>query len=167
MTEDTDFESADSGAAEGQDSAVVQELRKQVRNLKAELEDAREQTATAVTEAVSHVKREVKAQEVVNALGYPKLAGLVVEKIEGDLTAEAVAAFLNEELGLDAKSGGEAGTQEPASDAKGVEEVANLGQRVASAASGSANQSVEARLAAAQTPQEIAQIAREAGFLQT
>jgi hypothetical protein len=164
MTDGTDLDDAGvSGEGEG-DSPVVQALRREIKTLKSELKTERESKATAVDDAVKQVQRAVKAREVVNALGFPGLADLAAEKIEGEVTEESASAFI-EGLGLKAQaessgSGGESTTPQ------GVEGVASLGQRVASAASGSVSKTIEQRLNEASTIEEIEKISREAGFYQ-
>lgn len=166
MAEDTDFEDIEGGDGSDQDSAVVRALRKEIKTLKAEIRAAKAEVAEAATVARQQYEREQQAHKIVNDLGYPGLASLAVEKIEGEVTEESALAFL-EGLGLKAQSESDTGTEVAVSSPKGVESVANLGQQIASAARGTANLAVEARLAAAQTPQEIEQIAREAGFFQS
>lgn len=153
------------GSAQGQDSAVIKALRQREKELAGRIRELEGAANTAIEQARAEVKREASAFQIVNELGFPKLAPLVVEKIQGDVTEESVRAFLAG-IGLEAQSGASgSGSGAPqASAVADVAGVASLGQQLASAARGAGGGSVIDRLAAAQNADEVAKIATEAGF---
>lgn len=163
-TEDT--EDQDSQGQGGGESAVIKALRKELRDAKAEAKTAQDAVATAREQ----VKREVAIGSLVNQAGYPGLTEIAVEKVK-DATPEAVVEFLKG-LGLEPKAAEAAsqgeGTEQPEEQdrASAVAGVANLGQRVAAAASGKAAGDLTSRIAKARTQEELIEIAREGGFLQ-
>jgi len=165
-TEDTDEQ--DGLGQSGGESAVIKTLRKELRDAKAETKAAQDAVATAREQ----VKREVAIGSLVSQAGYPGLAEVAVEKVK-DATPEAVDAFLKG-LGLEPRAGEPAsaegeGTKQPEGQpdqASQVAGVANLGQRVAAAASGKAAGDITTRIANAKSQEELIQIAKEGGFLQ-
>lgn len=164
-TEDTDEQ--DGLGQSGGESAVIKTLRKELRDAKAEAKAAQD----AVASAREQVKRELAIGSLVNQAGYPGLTDIAVEKVK-DATPEAVSEFLKG-LGLEPKAGEPAGAEgegtkqpEGQDQASLVAGVANLGQRVAAAASGKAAGDLTSRIAGAKNQEELIQIAREGGFLQ-
>jgi hypothetical protein len=165
MTDETSSEATADEGAEGQDSPVIQQLRAQLKAAEKEAKDAKGQAKEAADAARTQVLRELRAEQLVKAAGFPKLAELAVERIEGEITDESVASFL-EGLGL------QAGEQEPSGDGDGgggdastsVEQVARLGARVADASRDQLGKGVIDRLNQTQSIEEITAIANEAGF---
>lgn len=164
MQERTNTESTEDFDGEGQadESNLIKSLRSK---LKAEA-DKRKAAEEAVAGAREQVKRELEIGSLVNQAGYPGLADIAVEKVR-EATPEAVADFLKG-LGLEPKAKAEESSQpEGESDlASEVASVANLGQQVASAASGKATGDLASRIAKAKSQEELIEIAREGGFLQ-
>src|SRR3990172_2619794 len=90
--------------ASEQDSAVIKALREREKELARKVKDLEGAASTALEQARAEMKREQSASQIVSGLGFPKLAPLVAEKIEGEITEESVKAFL-EGYGLTAVSG--------------------------------------------------------------
>ena len=151
---------------QGQDSAVLQALRDKVKDQSRIIKELEGASKTAREQVLAEVKREASAVQIVSDLGFPKLAPLVVEKIQGNITEESVKAFLDE-IGLVAPSEAPAPLSQPLSSIGEIASVASLGQQLASAARGTGTKDVTARLQAATTPEEVAAIAAEAGLLQS
>lgn len=165
ITNDTGEE--DGTGQSGGESAVIKTLRRELRDAKADAKVAQD----AVASAREQVTRELAIGSLVNQAGYPGLTEIAVSKVK-DATPEAVSEFLKG-LGLEPRdaqaSGAEGeGTKQPEEpdQASRVAGVANLGQRVAAAASGKAAGDITARIAGAKSQEELIQIAREGGFLQ-
>jgi uncharacterized protein YgfB (UPF0149 family) len=163
MPERTITEDMDDEGAEGQagDSNVIKSLRAKLRDAEAKAKAAEQ----AVSGAREQVKRELEIGSLVSQAGYPGLSELAVEKVK-DATPDAVSAFLKG-LGLEPKAIDSAPEQPEEQDqASKVAGVANLGQRVAAAASGKTASDITARIASAKSQEELIDIAREGGFLQ-
>ena len=155
------------GQGSEQDSAVIKALREKEKELSRRVKELEGAEESALIKARAVVQREQSAFQIVNGLGFPKLAPLVVEKIEGDITEESVKAYL-EGIGLSAtagESGGAGNTQASGAQVAGaVAGVASLGQQLASATRNPGGQPVLDRLSAATTAEEVATIAADAGF---
>jgi len=152
-----------------QDSAVLKALRAQTKDQSRKIKELEQAAQTARETVLAEVQREASARQVVSDLGFPKMASLVAEKIQGDITPEAVKSFL-EGYGLVAQPETPSGTggapaPAPFGVAAEVAGVASLGQQLAAAARGGTIGSVTERLAAAQSVDEITKIAAEAGIL--
>lgn len=150
-----------------EDSAVIRALRDEVKSLKAEAKAAAQRAEAIAEQTRNEIKRESKAREIVSDLGYPLMAQDVVEKVEGELTAEAVAAFL-ESRGLQPQVSEGNESQVQAEAPSGLSSVASLGQQVANVASGGGPQSIAQRVQVdldnASTPEEIAAAMARAGL---
>lgn len=166
MTELADTDSDDMETVEDQESSVVQTLRAKLKEAEKRLKDAEGQRDSALDEARAQVARESQAYQVVSDLGYPKLAPVVLDRLDGEITAEAVATLLAE-LGLEAEGSGESNDESAESSAERVEKVANLGQQVADAARGQKGGTLEQKLDKARSPAEVAQIMADAGLAQS
>jgi len=163
MPERTTTENMDDDDAEGQadDSNVIKSLRQKLRESEAKAKAATE----AVSTARDQVKREMEIGSLVNQAGYPVLSEIAVEKVK-EPTPEAVAEFLKG-LGLEPKAEAAPPVKPEGEDqASQFADVANLGQRVAAAASGKATGDLAARIAGAKSQEELIEIARQGGFLQ-
>lgn len=142
-----------------QDSSVIKELRAQVKQLKAA--SAEKDKRLAEVEARETTKREQAAEDIVNSLGFPGLKDDVLGWVEGEITAAAVTEALKARSITVTE--GEPLVTEQADDDAPVVSASNVGQRVADAAGGRDARSLEERLAAATTNEEIAAIMDEAG----
>lgn len=163
-----------SDAAEGsEDSAVFRALRKELKDTKGELDVALGKVESIAETTRTEMKRSQDAAAIVNALGYPKMAEDFASQVEGELTAEAGVAFLQGK-GLEPRTP-EAQDDEDTKDAdapvdlaKDLAATANLGSRVADAASGAgatgAAQRTEVKLDEAKSADEVATVMREAGL---
>ncbi len=169
MSEETNTDEDTGDDDPGQENELIRSLRSQIDESNREAKAARENTAIAVEAVKAEVARTAKAQTLVNEFGYPGLAETIASNVEGELTEESVAEAFGT-LGLAKQevpepSGGSV-PKTPAPDAAGVEAVADLGSQVASAASGEQAGSLEERLAAATTVEEVTALAAEGEFLQ-
>lgn len=152
---------------DGSETPVITELRQQLRDAQKRAKELSEAKDKAVQEVRLQVRRETEAEREMQSAGYPKLSEVFLEKVEGDITVEAVDKFLGD-LGLERKSGeaqGDAGDSRQSDRAGELAKVANLSQQVASAASGLNADSVQKRLEGASSSAEIHQIMAEAGLL--
>lgn len=152
------------GAEEGQteDNKLIQGLREQIKTAEAKAKAATEASAQAVTEAREQVKRESQVTTLIDTLGFKGFdTTVVLERVEGDVTAESVTAVF-EGLGLKLQSGKISSDETVAQE---VSDAADLGARVAAAASGGDTDDVSAKLNKAETIEELNAIAADAGFL--
>lgn len=145
----------------GQDSPVIAELRKQLRDLQKERkEDLKKLEVFAAEKAQA---RSAQAKQFVDAAGFPNLSTeIVLERIEGDVTAESVVAALNS-IGLSPQAEASQEAQ-PAPEPNPTVPASEMGQRVAAAAQGSPVKDVMSRLNEATSQAEIAAIMEEAGL---
>jgi hypothetical protein len=162
---------ADDGAEE---SAVIRALRKELKEKDADLKVALESVDTIAEQTRAEMKRSQDAAAIVNALGYPKMANDFASQVEGELTADAGVAFLEskglEPRPLDAQDDtGMVDTGAPADLAKDLAATANLGSRVANAATGAgatgAAQRTEKQLDETESADAVAEVMRDAGLL--
>ena len=169
MTEDTNTNDTTGAGDDGQENDLIRSLRSQIEQAKAEAKAERLASASAVEAVRAEVARTSKAQEIVNALGFPKIAGIVAEKVEGELTEESVKGFLAS-VGLAERqvddTSGETSQPEGGPSAQSIQQVADLSRSVADAASGDQAQDLAARIAAAESPEAVEALAAEGGFLQ-
>jgi len=154
------------GTAEGgaeDESSVIKTLRAQAKESKAAAKVAQENEQKALETARSQLERESQAQQLVDAVGFPGMRDVVLERVEGEVTKEKVTAVL-EGLNLTVEETGK--KQEPAQDgSSSVGSAASLGSQVASAAAGTQEDDVNVKLANAESVEELEAIAADAGFL--
>lgn len=151
---DHTLEGAETPDAGGQDSSVIQALRKQLKDAQEKARLADEMRAQA-------------AEAVLTDLGFPKLKDLYLERVQEVPTRESAANFL-EGLGLAATSPDADTAPEPEkpapSPAGDMAKLSNLGQRVASAAEGGGGApDMAAALAEAQNAAEVQAIMEQFG----
>jgi hypothetical protein len=177
MDNQPDTDATDDGA-EGQDNDLIKSLRDQLKAAKTDAKTAQEAAETAKAEARGEFQREQAAQQLVDAAGYPGMTEVVLAKVDGEVTAEAVleslqALSLNVDVeamqaNIDGQPKPEGATTKPV--AQDVADTANLGARVSAAAQGQDVDGTDAKLAgieAVSADDAIAQvtaIAQEAGF---
>ena len=147
------------------DSPVIQALRAREKELAKQLKAAETKAEQADANARLAIQREVTAHQIVSGLGLPKLAPLVVEKIQGDITEESVKSLLDG-FGLLPQAGSTQPSQPqlPQLNAAEVASVASLGAQLASASRDPGGQSVMQRIQNAASAAEVAAIAAEAGI---
>lgn len=158
-------DATDEGQKGDGDSPVIQELRQKLKEKDKAIKELQGSVDDAVSEARAQVKREVEVQNLVNEAGYSKLADVVMEKLEGEPTAESVARVL-EGLGLQPSEPGTSGeaTQPQTDKAAELAKTANLGSQVAAAASGATEPDVIKRLQSAESMDELVEATEEAGL---
>lgn len=148
---------------EGSESPVLADVRKQLRNAEKELKELKEQNDELAAQVTK--TREGQARQFVDAAGLKELdISIVLDRVEGEITAESVNAALAA-AGIKPQTG-EAGASKAGGSDTGkapAGSVSELGQRVANAASGSPTKSVEERLAAATSAEEVNAIMAEIG----
>jgi hypothetical protein len=93
MSEQPDPNTGEVGA-DDQDNELIKSLRAQVREAKAAAKAAEEAVQSAKVEARTQLERETTAQQFVDAAGYPGLTEIVLDKVEGEVTADKVKAAL-------------------------------------------------------------------------
>ena len=167
MSENDQTKTVIDETGEGQESGPIKALRDQLKTEKAARVAAEARTGEVAASIRAEVKREQEASGVVSDLGYPDMASLIAEKVEGEVTVESATAFLST-LGLKPipKDGSTDGAPKPDTTVS-VGDVADLGSQVAAAASGTQETDVEKRLDAATSEAEIASIMGEAGLLKS
>jgi hypothetical protein len=153
-------------SASGEESSVMKDLRKRLRDAERELKSvpSRSEVEAEIRAAVA---REKAIESELVALNLP--AGLS-ETVEGKLgdaevTREKVVEALTG-IGFQVTAEDDAGTQEEADSrqANDLAQVANLGNQVAQAATQQTNDNLSDKINEAETPEELAQIMREAGL---
>lgn len=158
----SDTQINDTDVVDGDDGPVITKLRQELR----ESQKQAKLEADRATEAESKVSKQLESQvkALVDGAGFPNLdVSIVMERIEGEATAETVAAAL-EAAGLSPQSAEgdeDEKVEEPKPDTGGASE---LGRRVAAAATGGAVKSLDDRLAGAESADEISAIMEEAGL---
>ncbi len=150
-----------------QDSSVIKMLRKELSDAKAELKAIPDRD-TLVTELKSELARNSEIEALLIGFGHPAgMLDTVKGKLgEKDATKETVAEALTS-TGYKVDVEGAAPDPEGAADDRLTElaKVTDLSAQVQSAASGGDSRDVEAKIAAAETPDEIAAVMEEAGLL--
>lgn len=164
MTEDNTTEASESqeGASEEQDSPVITAIREENRKLKKKL-DSQPTEAELLEKARAVVAREQSIESQLVAAGVPSSVRSLVEEKLGD--AEVTPEGVNEALtalGFQVTSEDSEGGEETQQTAENLSEVANLGTQVAQAAKNQVKDTLTDKINAAETPEELAQIMREA-----
>lgn len=161
MSEQTSEVTIDEETKE-QESSVIRQLRAQNDTLKQQLKERDDRLAEG-----AKASREATEQLLI-AAGFPKLTDVVIEKVEGFPTEQSVNEVLKG-LGLvqaETSTESDADSEQP-DKVEAIAGVANLGQKVASAAGGAGRSGVSEKLAKAKTPAEVAAVMAEAGLLHT
>lgn len=160
MSQDNLDNISDESSAE--ESSLITDLRKQLRAANAQVKryEARD-------EDFNRVKKESTEQLLV-AAGFPGMLDDVLEKVEGIPSQEDVDAFL-EARGLKAKGDASDASpegEESATDGntQSVEQVADLGQQVASAAQRTPITDLDAKINAANSQDELDAVMAKAGL---
>ena len=136
---------------ESAESSVINDLRKQNRDLAKRVAEAEQARADAV-------------QSMLTAKGFGKLTSVFLNQVEGFPTDDSVSEFLAD-LGLDAKE-----SEVPAQEEEDVSEpdaqplASDLGQQVATAATGDSRPDIMKMLSEAKSGEEIDRIMQEAGL---
>ena len=146
MSEVQDFNDTDE--VQGDDSAIINDLRKQIRKLEKSDKEKTEQLAEV--EALNQSKREEAAQQIVDTVGLPALKEDVLNWVEGDITQESVVEAL-QARGIPLSDA----PVQPPQESQAQPPVSEIGQRVADAAAGGAVKDLDARIAEAQTQEEL------------
>jgi len=153
MSEVQDFNDTDE--VQGDDSAIINDLRKQVRKLEKSDKEKTEQLAEV--EALNQSKRDEAARQIVDTIGLPALKEDVLNWVEGDVTQESVVEAL-QARGIPLSDT----PVQPPQDAPTQPPVSEIGQRVADAAAGGAVKDLDSRIAEAQNDDELLAIMQEA-----
>jgi len=172
MSEATQTEDENTEAFDGSgDSAVIRALRAELKAAKSDLKVATDTANSIAEQTRSEIERSQAALAIVNALGYPKMADDFASQVEGELTAENAATFLQGK-GLEPRSleAQDESTKQstPADPAEGLAATASLGNQLAAVASGAGASGVaqrtEDKLDQADSSVEVTRIMREAGL---
>lgn len=139
-------------------SPVIRELREQLRELKkARKDDLEKLEKYAERDAQA---RQETAKQLMDAAGFPTLdPSVVLERVEGDVSADSVAAALKS-IGLEPR----ADASQEKVEAPASIPSSEMGQRVAQAAQGG-GQSLAEKIAAAQTDAELFAVMQEANLV--
>ena len=157
MSQVDDFEGTEEEGSDNQ-SAVFNAIRKENRELAKKVASFEAAQAEAETAALTQRAEAVKG--IVDTLGLPGLANDVLGWIEGPITVEAVAEALKVR-GIPLPEGVDV---QPEPEKDSVVNVSDVAQRVADAAGGKSNLSVEERINAAETQDELNAILAEASL---
>lgn len=173
MAEDTGID----GIEDVEQSGVITALRKQVRELQAAVKDNDPSVVEAKVRA--QVKRETEAATLMEKAGYPKLVDTFLAQVpDGEIDAAKASEFLDG-LGLtpqepsgkeDDASEGDGEEQEEAGgsvDPAAVAEIAGTGSDLAAKTAQAGGADPLAKIAAAESQEELIELAREGGYLQT
>jgi hypothetical protein len=161
---DTTDDVDESGASE---SELLRNLRKQLKEKDKELA-ARPDREALEAEIRNRLKRESAIETELMSLGHPAGIRPVVEGKLGDaeVNRETVAEALRGigyQIEVPEAPDGSGGN--PATSQSDLANVASLSAQVRSIASGGGEDTVMKQIAAAKTPQELAEIAAKGGFL--
>jgi hypothetical protein len=167
LTEDN---TTDAGNDQGQndegadDSAVIRALRQELKDAQKQLK-AQPSRADIEAEARAAVARESAIERELVSLKVPASVRLLVEEKLGDaeVSQEAVSEALVA-LGFQVTAVDEGGSGESGGVAAAVDAVASLGNQVQAAAQNVQTDDLGAKIAAAETPEQLAQIMRDAGL---
>lgn len=156
---------SDTHLSEGgtEESAVITELRRQLREAQAELKKrpTREQVLAEIQAQAARVKA---AESVLVQFGLPaETAKFVAENVEGEVTEESVKSFL-EASGLAKLARSDDQEAEGTEAKQEVAEVSKLGQQVASAGGATGTKDIGALLDEANSIEDINRIMVEAGL---
>ncbi len=158
MSEAHDTDSTE-GLEADQESETFSDLRKKNRSLEKQLKEANAKVAEA--EERESTERAEAAKQTMNALGFPGLWEDVLGWIEGPITEQSAREAL-EAKSLTVNAEG-AETQQSEPDEPTTQSASTVGQRVADAASGLDQRSVEQRIGQAETTEEVTAIMEELG----
>lgn len=166
MTEDNTTETTESEGNEsnsGEENDLIKSLRQQLKDKDSQLK-AQPSASEIEAQIRASVAREGAIEQQLVAAGQPTgLRPLVEEKLgEADVTPEGVVEALKA-IGFEITESDDSGT-EGQQTAEAVGAVADLGNQVQAAAQGVTGQDLDAKLNAAETPEEISQIMQEAGL---
>jgi len=161
-TTEQDGQGLDDGS---EDSPVIRELRDKIKQESARRKEAEAKAESIEEEVRTKVVRELSAERLLMDAGYPspKLRDWFLSEVEGDVTPDAVQAFLGE---LKPQGGGSEAKAPQDSRAEKVAGVANLSQQIASAASDTNTDSLMKKIASATSQAEVAALMAEAGLTQ-
>jgi hypothetical protein len=160
MSDQPENDTSDGGAM-GEDNDLIRSLRDQLKEANAKVKASDTAVADAKAEARTEFKREQATQRYVDAAGYPGLTDVVLDKVDGDITADTVLESLQAlslPVDVEAMKARLDGQQAPAdtqpdtegvtstATAQDVADTANLGARVSAAAQGQDVDGVETDL---------------------
>lgn len=164
MTDDSNTEAVESkdDSSSGEDSDLVKDLRKQIKELNRELKAVPSRSEIEAELIASHNRKSAIESELV-ALNVPKgLVDTVEEKLgDAEANAEAVAEVLT---GLGFELGGSNETEAEGTSVDDLAEVTNLSNQVSNAANKQPKDDLGEQINSADTPAELANIMREAGL---
>jgi hypothetical protein len=148
------------------ESPVLKALRRQIKDLEQELK-ARPAEQEVESRLRAQLKREADAAALLTGLGHSSgLAEFMLQKIgDAEITADAVSGFL-QGIGLTADSASSEGEQPPSQNQQ-LADVTTLAGRVSAAASNTPTGDLAARIAAAQTQEQVNALMEEAGLVQS
>jgi len=156
-----DYDTDDVYAEESDDSPIIRKLRAENRAKDKALKEATERLEKV--ESAAQTRREEAAKSIVNSLSLPGLQDDVLNWIEGEITEQSVIEALKARSIPVPEGITPPVDPEPTDDAP-VVSASNVGQRVANAAGGGGQRTLEEEIASANSPEEIAAIMESAGL---
>lgn len=168
MTQEGNTDTADTLGTGSDDNAVMKALRKQISDLEKELK-SRPDRDTLLAEFRDEQVRDFAIQDQLIGLGHPKgMLDAVKGRLDGDaeVTTEVVAKALTD-IGYKVEVAGDGSSQADGTAGAGAElaGIADLSAQVQSAAGSGNPAPILDRINQATSPEEIAEIAAEGGFL--
>lgn len=164
LTDDntTETDESQEDSTSGEDSNLVKDLRKQIKDLGRDLKSAPSRSEIEANIRAS-VAREKAIESQLIALKQPAgLSELVEGKLgDAEVTREKVAEVLTA-IGFSVTEETEGGEDDQHT-AEDLAKVASLGNQVANAAKQQTTDNLTDKINAAETPEELAAIMREAG----
>lgn len=158
------YDTVDTEFDDSEDSPVIRKLRSENRAKDKALKDALERLEKI--ESAAQTRREEVAAKTMNDLGLPGLKNDVLSWVEGDITVDSVVAAL-QARSIPVSGNVELPVESEPKDTPKVGTASNVGQRVADAAGGRDQRTLEELIAKAESPEELNRVMAEAGLTRT
>lgn len=169
MTQDNYTDTASAADESNEDSPVIQSLRQQVKDLQKQVKSAPDRDSLEA-EIREQLTRDSAIQTQLGKFGHPAgILDVVKGKLgENEVTEDTVAEALTA-IGytVDKADGAPETAKEPGDSRTDLANVTDLSRSVQSAAGSGAPASELSRVQNAQTPEELAAIAAEGGWLKS
>lgn len=155
------YDTADTEFDESEDSPVIRKLRSENRAKEKALKEALERLEKV--ESAAQTRREEAAKSIVNGLNLPGLKDDVLSWVEGEITEQSVIEAL-QARSIPVPEGLQPTVDPEPEDKPTVGLASNVGQRVADAAGGKDNRTLDEQIAQAESPDELRELMEQAGL---
>lgn len=156
------YDTADTDSEDLDDSPVLRKVRAEKRAAEKELAEIRKKLEEVETAA--QTRRAEAAEGAVNRLGFPGLKDDVLSWIDGDITDEKVVEAMKARSIPLPEGFQESSDERELVDEPTVGVASNVGQRVADAAGGRDQRTLEDKIANASSTAEVAELMEQAGL---